>query len=625
MPDPRIVRAAIHPAIGIARVGDSPEEYFIGPEDPNRHPSPDGGFRDAEGRLKRQAARFRIWGCDAAGNPVRELLPGDGTDVEWRVQVANTKAAWYEFELAMDIPEAVPASRRNPSIQGDQRAGLAIRPGARSISGCSSGGAGYAFDDGRFMGTPVYLGELRTDSEGRLLFLGGHGVSAAYDGRPVYTFANNDGWHDDVSDGPVTATVRIGDAQLPVSPAWVVCAPPNYGPDFKSIVTLHELLTQTMIQAGFLAAPARPSFPTHILPLLARTNALQWVNLGFLSQFADQGPQDFLRPPVLERLASRAPENAELRRQVCNAFRNPDYGDRQRLALPWIYGDGMALPADSNRQWMAVPPYLYQMLGQWADGDFDEAPSPQTETDPQRLDRAALEYCLADAFHPGCEVTWPIRHASMFMSPYRLLHRSPADPEPEYGDELKPAQVYSGGWSSSTAVYGAGTPGGPLWGQRPGDLTRWMAVPWQTDTASCRDGYDASYDEYVPTFWPARVPNQVLDREGYERVLDRGLPDAARLAAFRTREEWLRPFSGGYLDQVRQMVDGFSKLGVVEQRPGPEDAAELGVPEAFFVEVLPQQLPAPPGDASANIRQAKAELHATQKAVSKARRRRREP
>ena len=39
------------------------------------------------------------------------------------------------------------------------------------------------------------------------------------------------------------------------------------------------------------------------------------------------------------------------------------------------------------------------------------------------LDRAALEFCLADAFHPGCEMTWPVRHASMYMAPFRIRHR----------------------------------------------------------------------------------------------------------------------------------------------------------------------------------------------------------
>ena len=58
-----IVRYAIHPGIGIARVGNSPDEYFIGPEAPGEVPDPDGGYKDSAGRIKRQAARFRIYGA----------------------------------------------------------------------------------------------------------------------------------------------------------------------------------------------------------------------------------------------------------------------------------------------------------------------------------------------------------------------------------------------------------------------------------------------------------------------------------------------------------------------------------------------------------------------------------
>jgi len=51
----------IHPAIGIARVGNSPDEFFIGPEKIGQPPDPAGGFKDAQCRVKRQAARFRIF------------------------------------------------------------------------------------------------------------------------------------------------------------------------------------------------------------------------------------------------------------------------------------------------------------------------------------------------------------------------------------------------------------------------------------------------------------------------------------------------------------------------------------------------------------------------------------
>lgn len=35
----------IHPAMGVARVGNSPEEFFVGPERPWERPDPPGGLR----------------------------------------------------------------------------------------------------------------------------------------------------------------------------------------------------------------------------------------------------------------------------------------------------------------------------------------------------------------------------------------------------------------------------------------------------------------------------------------------------------------------------------------------------------------------------------------------------
>jgi hypothetical protein len=66
----RVHTCRIHPGIGIARVGNSPDEYFIGPEAPCRPrdvTAPSGGFKDEQGRVKRQAARFRIYAYDSEG------------------------------------------------------------------------------------------------------------------------------------------------------------------------------------------------------------------------------------------------------------------------------------------------------------------------------------------------------------------------------------------------------------------------------------------------------------------------------------------------------------------------------------------------------------------------------
>lgn len=77
---------------------------------------------------------------------------------------------------------------------------------------------------------------------------------------------------------------------------------------------------------------------------------------------------------------------------------------------------------------------------------------------------------------------------------------------------------------------------GPLHGLFAGGTMCWMAVPWQTDTSSCRSGYPPIYDLYVPSFWPARVPIEVLTRENYEMVMDtlRPLPEGRK--AFANRE-----------------------------------------------------------------------------------------
>lgn len=177
--DTCIVKAVIYPPVGVARVGNSPDAYYIGPEVANPLPAKPGSYRDSKGRLKREAARFRIYSVNARGELVRELSgPDSHAKVTWQAQLGNTKSAWYGLELALDIPEAAsapPTTLRNVAV-GD-RSKLAILPIARSVSGSNAGPT--AFDDGKFMGSQVYLGELRTDENGRLIVLGGNDAASA--------------------------------------------------------------------------------------------------------------------------------------------------------------------------------------------------------------------------------------------------------------------------------------------------------------------------------------------------------------------------------------------------------------------------------------------------------------
>jgi hypothetical protein len=127
---------------------------------------------------------------------------------------------------------------------------------------------------------------------------------------------------------------------------------------------------------------------------------------------------------------------------------------------------------------------------------------------------------------------------------------------------------------------------GPLYGQSAGDLTRWMALPWQGDTAYCRSGYDFEYDPYLPTFWPARVPNQVLTEVDYNTLCDASQPMAIRIAAFQNRPQWLRqlPSQSPAPEQMMFMISNFSQMGILEAKPRPEDMDWL--PENIYVENL---------------------------------------
>ena len=591
--DTMIVRAAIHPGIGIARIGDSASECFVGPEVVEPEPQAPGFYRDAQGDLKRQAARFRIYGYNAAGEVVRELT-ADTANIRWTAHLANAKAAWYRFITALDVPEAagLQAPRRNAAIQPPNRQALIIDPGPRSITGRDvSGGREYAFD-GTFGTTVVELGELRTDGAGRLLVLGGRGRSGSPSGAPIYvasdasSFANADDWFDDVSDGPVTAEVSIDGRSIPTAGAWVAVAPPNYAPDVIGWRTLYDLLVETYVETGLLPNSEQVSFRNDVLPLLRRLSGLQWVNKGFADAFGRGGPWDFSDDTFVRRLASRARDadgtdvEGELRRLVLNAFRPSDTKVDEPRLWPWFYGDMFgSTDAPTPRKNVGLSPSQNAILRHWVAGDFEDdlatnATVPRTieqvalAEQPAMLDKAALHFCLADAFHPGCELTWPMRHASLYEAPFRIRHRASSTPEPDYGDILTP-EVALG-------------PGGPLHAQGPGGLTRWMAVPWQADTVSCLSGYNGDYDPYLPTFWPARVPNHVLTRADYDIVMDTARPREERLAAYRRRQDWFRGFPRPAVPRMSKMVENYAKLGIVETLPGL--VGDPDFPETMLVE-----------------------------------------
>lgn len=80
-------------------------------------PADAGALRDAQGAIKRQTVRFRIYAKLTSGQ-VRELTLDDDIEIQWRVAVANLKAGWYEFTNALDLPDGlpIPDSKRGDAV-----------------------------------------------------------------------------------------------------------------------------------------------------------------------------------------------------------------------------------------------------------------------------------------------------------------------------------------------------------------------------------------------------------------------------------------------------------------------------------------------------------------------------
>ena len=250
----------IHPAIGIARVGDADaDHYFIGPETPGVPANWDFNAQQFQpfkqgAAIKRQAARFRIWEYTQQNGqivPLKEVTIDDVQSITWTVHLANRKASFYQFNGQVGAADNF---KSNPPVRNagvtSNRGQLELDEGAKVITAMHGTSPKPVDFKNTKAAIPIdTFGQLRVDDHGRLLVLGGKGKAASPHNAPLTHFANNDGWFDDIADGPVTAIITLKPAQPGGQPqqivaegAWVVVAPPDFAPAIGNIVTLYDTL-----------------------------------------------------------------------------------------------------------------------------------------------------------------------------------------------------------------------------------------------------------------------------------------------------------------------------------------------------------------------------------------------
>ena len=683
----------IYPSIGIARMGNGPakkDQVIFSPEIPwaNLYET-ENDYLTERGELKKQAQRFYIYQCDDHGNPTHQIHPDD-FDIEWKVEVANKKPFWYDFNNSLDLSmlaenqnlsptfvteklaPGVSAKRRNPNVldQGlrvphgyDYRKELVNHPSAETVSKKET----YRTFKGHFpskrgsefsllakslnsTSKDVNLGSIEYD-EGTLIFYPADGISASLNPSDLNTdFADNSNWYDDISDGRVTARIynkKTGEVHELIdkeSSAWVASAPPDYAPQIQPISTMFDLVTGAANDAfqGELAL---------VFPMMYRLYRMQWVNLGdFLAPSFKETIDELIHHGDFKYIYYKGEteeeklKGYEIRKKIFDRFRDPIYhydnepiipskdntnlknrgSGTEELKWPYYPGDGIDYPG-SPAQWFAIPPILYEQLRKWKDGEFYSPPSFQFKDmdemghfykeqfkkcsederkKPLLMTRAVLETLYGGGFHPGVELTWPMRHNRIYAQntltyPYivegdmtigafglREVRLNAADLHEQddiffndYGLLMTPEDIQKSMTDDENYNW--------LWKITPGDLTKWMGIPWQSDAGSCQAVFvEKQYP--VPSWWAANLPVYVLNEDAYKQLQDPKILLETKKYIYANRLPWLHTTDtgfigyhaeGGYMNGLINMVYKWKNIGVVTGRKLDVE----GLPETVYV------------------------------------------
>ena len=565
----------IHPAIGMARVGNS-TEYYLGPETMAASPQngqtltgglpikpgtesdtiTSGDIRDSEGRLKRQAARFKIFqypenhGGTYPTPGGEEVLIGstvDGkkvTDIIWTTHLANKKANCWEIDedanLGMELykPHKYPLDKnwkpgdppqitvdtpplRNPEFgpngssdpykvnaaDPDRLSKLIIDAGPRAIK-ASVGSTPVKFDNGTGASyysdasediepqpnypiqfpvssgagngenDPIdYLGEILTEPNGRLLVLGGHGLACGFDNSGNFdpnaklcADVDNDNWIDDTSDGPVTATLVFEDGTRETleGSAWVVVTDPAYAPQTLNVVNLWDDVYNTWLEqfnlqpeiysGGSYNPEYKPHFPTDVFPSLNAAHMQMWnTNLPDQAISAHKRMMNFTEAkPTFD---------------IMSFIRNPDGTQNEKGAplMPLSLGD-------SNQSFLTVSRQQYHFMEQWSKG-LAVGATPTPLGPGEQLDKTILVNCLGGRFSPGIDMTFIVRDVNLYNANWQNANIGPF--------RINAKMLNYDKATKDTPFLGVGYEPLRPTPVEPGDICKFMAVPWHTDYNSC--------------------------------------------------------------------------------------------------------------------------------------------
>ncbi|CAG8831502.1 873_t:CDS:10, partial [Gigaspora margarita] len=545
-----------------------------------------------DGKVKPQAARFRIYGYDDKGNLVQEIKLSDANEdldikITWNVELANKKAAHTRFSGILDYKESNP--KRNADWPYSRSTLEAIKK--ESLSSFEEQKVkekileAYVYrhgdnDDNANSGQKLTLGKIILENSGSLIVIGGKGKSGSVkDGVLITQYANNDYWYDDTSDGSIDAIVQINNKPLPNrgipkeknmniydGKSWVLVAPPKFAPGIANLVPLYQVISETQHPVD----PENPINPNvvfdldnpvpkdqkdpkvnyyrDIRPIFEAVCRTSWVNKMAFEGHGLYKQGDFLNPDLEEHLKNPGYEDKDLRENILSRVRISKYlaspaefnGQAYDYFMPPLSGnDGDTTPTKPNT-YLTVSRGQYILLQKWANGDFEIGNQPK-------------EYCYRfdandkDGLYP---------QYSEDGENYKKFE----DIVPVVGDQIKCLNKAALQWCVGGAFY----PGIEMtficydintFNEKydfrinnkklnPGDINAFMALPWQADFYECNTHW-----------WPAQRPDITIPEEQKDLVEKYGV-------SLRNFKDWTRGFR---TDEPQRGMPKWGDMDMVEK------------------------------------------------------------